>query len=329
VFESLLPENARHDCTLPFLAFFAKSIVEIIYRWFMLTSSIRFNVKLRYELPTMTAADTLPEGAFENFRDDMSYGDYLQLDLLLAAQKPLSDEPNELLFVIQHQATELWMKLMLNELMAARDHIRADNLAPAIKMMSRVSRIMNNLIQSWDILATLTPTEYSAFRESLAKSSGFQSLQYRTLEFLFGNKKSAYLKPFAHRPDEYASLNAVLNAPSIYDEANQLLARRGFTLDTTATSRDWSQPYVTNESVAAAWRDVYRDTKSHWDLYELAEKLVDLEDYFRQWRFRHVTTVERVIGFKRGSGGTAGVDYLRQMVNVRLFPELWDLRTAL
>jgi tryptophan 2,3-dioxygenase len=302
---------------------------EIIYRWIMLTSIVRLNVKPKYELLTMTTVDTLPEGAFENFRDDMSYGDYLQLDLLLNAQKPLSDEPNELLFVIQHQATELWMKLMLNELTAARDHIRADNLAPAIKMMSRVSRIMNNLIQSWDILATLTPTEYSAFRESLAKSSGFQSLQYRTLEFLFGNKKSAYLKPFAHRPNEYASLSAVLNVPSIYDEANQQLARRGFTLDAAATSRDWSQPYAANDSVAAAWREVYRDTKAHWDLYELAEKLVDLEDYFRQWRFRHVTTVERVIGFKRGSGGTAGVDYLRQMVSVRLFPELWDIRTTL
>ena len=277
----------------------------------------------------MSTPDKLPEGAFDNFRDEMGYGDYLQLDLLLGAQQPLSTERNELLFIIQHQATELWMKLMLSELDAARQHIRADNLAPAFKMMARVSRIMNNLIQSWDILATLTPTEYSAFRASLGKSSGFQSHQYRMVEFLFGNKSRALLKPFEHREVEHAALLAWLESPSIYDEANRLLQRRGFTLDDVATDRDWSQPYAANDSVARAWREVYTNTKQHWDLYVLAEKLVDLEDYFRQWRFRHVTTVERVIGFKRGTGGTAGVNYLREMVNVRLFPELWDLRTGL
>jgi len=277
----------------------------------------------------MADDDKLPEGAYENFRNEMSYGDYLKLDQLLSAQHPLSTEHNELLFIIQHQATELWMKLALAELLRARDCIQREDLSPAFKMMARVSRIMNNLIQSWDILSTLTPTEYSAFRESLARSSGFQSHQNRMLEFLFGNKSRAMLKPFTHQPTIHAELTQLLESPSIYDEANILLAKRGFALDVVATQRDWAQQYVANDSVAAAWAQVYANTKKHWDLYELAEKLVDLEDYFRQWRFRHVTTVERVIGFKRGSGGTSGVDYLRKMVDVRLFPELWDIRTAL
>ena len=271
----------------------------------------------------------LPEGAYADFRESMSYGDYLKLDQLLSAQQPLSGQHNELLFIIQHQTTELWMKLALHELIAARNQIIADELQPAFKMLSRVSRIMNNLIQAWDILATLTPTEYSSFRESLAKSSGFQSHQNRSLEFVFGNKNVAMLKPFEHRPELHAPLKLLLDSPSIYDEANRLLFRRGFQLDTSVIDRDWSLPYVANDSVAKAWAGVYSNPKDHWDLYELAEKLVDLEDYFRQWRFRHVTTVERVIGFKRGTGGTAGVGYLRDMVNVRLFPELWDLRTAL
>jgi tryptophan 2,3-dioxygenase len=272
---------------------------------------------------------TLPEGAFGDFKNEMSYGDYLKLDQLLGSQSPRSPEHNELLFIIQHQTTELWMKLMLHELIGARDCIKHDDLSPAFKMMARVSRIMNNLIQAWDILATLTPTEYSTFRPYLGKSSGFQSHQNRAIEFVFGNKNAAMLQPFAHEAEKHAFLQSLLNAPSLYDEANRLLARRGFALDASVTARDWSQTYVANESVARAWADVYAGTKQHWELYELAEKLVDLEDYFRQWRHRHVTTVERVIGFKRGTGGTAGVAYLRDMVNVRLFPELWDLRTAL
>jgi tryptophan 2,3-dioxygenase len=271
----------------------------------------------------------LPDGAFGDFKNEMSYGDYLGLDRLLSAQKPLSDKHDELLFIIQHQTTELWMKLMLHELLAAREQIRSGELQPAFKMMARVSRIMNNLIQAWDILSTLTPTEYSAFRASLGKSSGFQSFQNRSIEFLFGNKNAAMLKPFEHRPEVHAPLKALLDSPSIYDESVRLLARRGFALDAEAIERDWSTPYAVNNSVAAAWADVYAHTAQYWDLYELAEKLVDLEDYFRQWRFRHLTTVERVIGYKRGTGGTAGVGYLRDMVNVRLFPELWDLRTRL
>jgi tryptophan 2,3-dioxygenase len=271
----------------------------------------------------------LPEGAHADFRETMSYGDYLQLNTLLSAQQPRSTEHNELLFIIQHQTTELWMKLACHELEAARRQVISNDLQPAFKMLARVSRIMNNLIQAWDILSTLTPTEYSAFRDSLGKSSGFQSFQNRALEFLFGNKNAAMLKPFEHDAAIHSRLQTLLNEPSLYDEANRLLARRGMSLDAHATDRDWSLPYSSNASVAAAWARVYSDTKAHWDLYELAEKLVDLEDYFRQWRFRHVTTVERVIGFKRGSGGTSGVGYLREMVNVRLFPELWDVRTGL
>ena len=277
----------------------------------------------------MTEKTTLPEGAFENFSNEMSYGDYLALDQLLASQRPRSPEHNELLFIIQHQTTELWMKLMLHELLAAREQIRSGDLSPAFKMLARVSRIMNNLIQAWDILSTLTPTEYSAFRDSLGKSSGFQSHQYRALEFMFGNKNPALLKPFEHRPEIHTMLSGLLNSPSLYDEAIRLLARRGFVLDRVATDRDFSQAYTENPTTLAAWQEVYANPKQHWDLYELAEKLVDLEDYFRQWRHRHVTTVQRVIGFKRGTGGTAGVGYLRAMLEVRLFPELWDLRTKL
>ena len=245
----------------------------------------------------MTSKPTLPDGAFDNFRNEMSYGDYLGLDQLLAAQKPLSKEHNELLFIIQHQTTELWMKLMLHELLAARQQVITGDLAPAFKMLARVSRIMNNLIQAWDILSTLTPTEYSAFRDSLGKSSGFQSHQYRALEFLFGNKNAALLRPFEHLSEIHAVLSALLNGPSLYDEAIRLLARRGFKLDADAIERDWSLPYAENQSVMAAWRAVYANPKQHWDLYELAEKLVDLEDYVRQWRHRHVTTVQRIIGF--------------------------------
>ena len=277
----------------------------------------------------MTTKPLAPEGAHLSFKNEMSYGDYLGLDQLLRAQKPLSGEHNELLFIIQHQTTELWMKLMLHELLAARQQVIAGELSPAFKMLARVSRIMNNLIQAWDILSTLTPTEYSAFRDSLGKSSGFQSHQYRSLEFVFGNKNATLLRPFEHRAEIHTVLANLLNSPSLYDEAIRLLARRGFTLDTSATARDWSVPYASNDSVMAAWRLVYAQPKEHWDLYELAEKLVDLEDYFRQWRHRHVTTVQRVIGFKRGTGGTAGVGYLKAMLEVRLFPELWDLRTEL
>jgi tryptophan 2,3-dioxygenase len=273
--------------------------------------------------------DAPESGAHVDFRGEMSYGDYLALDRILDAQNRLSGNHNEMLFIIQHQTTELWMKLVIHELKAAIGQIRRDELQPAFKMLARVSRIMAQLIQAWDVLSTLTPSEYLVFREKLGHSSGFQSYQYRTIEFLLGNKNESFMALHGHRPDISAPLDAVLRAPSLYDEAIRLLARRGFAIDPGARERDWTQPYAANPSVEAAWIAVYRDTASHWDLYELAEELVDLEDFFRQWRFRHVTTVERVIGFKRGTGGTAGVAYLRKLLEIRLFPELWDLRTAL
>ena len=270
------------------------------------------------------------EGAHVDFSSgEMSYGDYLVLDQLLAAQRPRSGQHDEMLFIIQHQTTELWLKLILHELGAARDRVRADDLQPAFKMLARVGRIMTQLIQAWDVLATLTPSEYTAFRGALGRASGFQSYQFRLIEFMLGNKQRAMIDPHRHRADLAAALEAELVAPSIYDEAIRLLARRGVAISPAALDRDFGVPYVADPSVEAAWTAVYRDPERHWDLYELAEELVYLEDFFRQWRFRHVTTVERIIGFKPGTGGTAGVAYLRKLLDVRLFPELWDLRTQL
>ncbi len=267
--------------------------------------------------------------AHTDFGGEMSYGDYLHLDRLLDAQHPLSANHNEMLFIIQHQTTELWMKLVIHELAAAMRCLRGDDLSPAFKMLARVSRIMAQLIQAWDVLSTLTPSEYMDFRAKLGRSSGFQSQQYRAIEFLLGNKRRELLAPYAHRPEIHRELERLLMSPSLYDEAIRLLARRGFAIAPTALERDWTLPYAPQPSVEAAWLTVYRDTAHHWDLYELAEELVDLEDFFRQWRFRHVTTVERIIGGKPGTGGTEGVPYLRRLLEVRLFPELWDLRTVL
>ena len=269
------------------------------------------------------------EGAHTDFRAEMSYGDYLRLDRLLACQKPLTARHDEVLFVIIHQAAELWMKLVIHELSAAIACIKHDDLQPAFKMTARVSRIQNQLIQSWDVLSTLTPADYMTFRGALGRASGFQSYQYRMIEFLLGNKSRVMLAPHRHRPDIYRALETALEAPSLYDEALRLLARRGFRIASAVTERDFSQPYRPHRSVEAAWLAIYRDTARHWDLYELAEELVDLEDSFQQWRFRHVTTVERIIGNKRGTGGTAGVAYLRKALDIRFFPELWDVRTAL
>jgi tryptophan 2,3-dioxygenase len=269
------------------------------------------------------------DGARLDFSGAMSYGDYLHLDQVLAAQHPRSRDHNEMLFIVQHQATELWMKLVIHELRAARDHVRAGDLQPAFKMLARVARIMAQLNQSWDVLSTLTPAEYSAFRDDLGASSGFQSFQYRAIEFLLGNKDAVKMEPHRHRPELFGALDQLHREPSLYDEAIRLLARRGFAIDQECVGRDCASLHAFNDSVCRAWVEVYRSTASNWDLYELAEKLVDLEDAFRQWRFRHVTTVERVIGFRRGSGGTSGVNYLRQVLDVVLFPELWRARTAL
>ena len=269
------------------------------------------------------------EKAKLDFSQDMSYADYLQLDTILGAQKPRSPDHNEMLFIVQHQTSELWMKLMLHELQAAIDHVARDELGTAFKMLARVSRIMEQLVHAWDVLATMTPPEYSAIRPYLANSSGFQSAQYRRIEFALGNKNATMLKPHAHRPDLLAQVQAAYEAPSLYDEALRLLARRGLPMPASHTARDWTQPYVASDAVEQAWLQVYRDPKKYWDLYQLGEELTDLEDAFRLWRFRHVTTVERVIGFKRGTGGTSGVGYLRKMLDVVLFPEIWKLRTDL
>jgi tryptophan 2,3-dioxygenase len=264
-----------------------------------------------------------------DFSKDMSYGDYLHLDQVLSAQHPLSPDHNEMLFIVQHQTSELWMKLMLHELEAAIDCVARDELGTAFKMLARVSRIMEQLVHAWDVLATMTPPEYSAIRPHLASSSGFQSWQYRCIEFRLGNKNAAMLKPHAHAPERLAQVDAAWRAPSLYDEALRLLARRGIAVPATHTARDWTQPYAADAQVEQAWLVVYRQPKTHWDLYQLGEELTDLEDAFRLWRFRHVTTVERVIGFKRGTGGTGGVSYLRKMLDVVLFPEIWTLRTSL
>jgi tryptophan 2,3-dioxygenase len=269
------------------------------------------------------------EGARLDFSREMSYGDYLRLDEVLNAQHPLSPDHNEMLFIVQHQTSELWMKLMLHELQAAIAAIAGDRMAPAFKMLARVSRIMEQLVHAWDVLATMTPPEYSAIRPYLASSSGFQSWQYRCIEFRLGNKNAAMLKPHAHRPEILAAVEAAHRAPSLYDEALRLLARRGLPVPQSHLARDWTQPYAASDAVEQAWLVVYRDPERHWDLYQLGEELTDLEDAFRLWRFRHVTTVERIIGFKRGTGGTSGVGYLRKMLDVVLFPEIWKLRTDL
>ena len=263
------------------------------------------------------------------FDRTMSYGDYLRLDAILGAQHPLSPAHDEMLFIIQHQTSELWMKLMLHELTATIGNIAIDALDPAFKQLARVSRIMEQLVHAWDVLATMTPPEYSALRGYLGQSSGFQSFQYRAIEFSLGNKNALMLRPHAHSPERLAMVQVVYEAPSLYDEALRLLARRGLPGPASHIDRDWTQAYPADDGVKEAWLTVYRDPKRYWDLYQLGEELTDLEDAFRLWRFRHLTTVERVIGFKRGTGGTDGVSYLRKMLDVVLFPEIWDLRTEL
>jgi tryptophan 2,3-dioxygenase len=268
-------------------------------------------------------------GAQMDFSNSMSYGDYLGLNQILNAQHPLSPNHNEMLFIVQHQTSELWMKLMLHEMHAVRAHLQSDDLAPAFKMLARVARIMDQLVHAWDVLATMTPPEYTAIRPYLGASSGFQSGQYREIEFILGNKNAALLNVHATAPEAFALLDKALREPSVYDEAIKLLARQGLPISAARLNADWTLPTTADESVQNAWLEVYRDPGKHWALYELAEKLVDLETAFRFWRFRHVTTVERIIGFKTGTGGTAGVSYLRKMLDVVLFPELFALRTAL
>jgi tryptophan 2,3-dioxygenase len=262
-------------------------------------------------------------------RDGMSYADYLGLDQILSAQRPLSTAHDEMLFIVQHQTSELWMKLAIHELNATCALIAADDLQPAFKTLSRVSRILEQLNSAWDVLRTMTPSEYTQFRAALGTSSGFQSYQYRMVEYLVGNKNAAMLAPHANDKPVLQRLETALRSPSLYDLTIRLLHRRGFAIDKTVIERDVATPHAASDSVRAAWLSIYRDPTQFWELYELAEKLVDFEDYFRRWRFNHVTTVERIIGFKRGTGGTSGISYLRSMLDVVLFPELWQLRTEL
>ncbi len=257
------------------------------------------------------------------FADKMSYSDYLHLSTILDAQKPQSQAHDEMLFIVQHQTSELWMKLAIHELVAAREAIASDRLRQSFKMLARLSQIFEQLNSAWDVLRTMTPSEYTIFRNSLGKSSGFQSWQYRLIEFAIGNRNEALLKPHAHSPEITAALTAELAQPSLYDTALALLVRRGFEMPDEVMLRTSALSHQSHEAVLAVWQQIYQDPQQYWDLYELAEKLVDIEDYFRRWRFNHVTTVERIIGSKRGTGGTSGVPYLRRILDVVMFPEFW------
>ncbi|MBQ0803603.1 MAG: tryptophan 2,3-dioxygenase [Sulfitobacter sp.] len=275
----------------------------------------------------MSSFEEASKGAKMDFAKDMSYGDYLGLDAILSSQHPLSDAHDEMLFIVQHQTSELWIRLAIHELQAARRVMLSDNLASAFKMLSRVARIFEQLNSAWDVLRTMTPSEYTAFRPSLGNSSGFQSHQYRLVEYLLGNRNGALMQVHKHKPDALKALQDELAQPSLYQVAIAHLCKG---LDHAPLAGD---PGTTNwearPAVQDLWQQVYENPSKHWALYELAEKLVDLEDYFRRWRFNHVTTVERIIGFKRGTGGTNGVAYLRKMLEVELFPELWHVRGAL
>ena len=278
---------------------------------------------------TDEAYDPTDDGAEVDFVDKMSYTDYLGLDQILNAQKPLSQSHDEMLFIIQHQTSELWMRLALHELSSARDAIKNDQFDLAFKMLSRIAKIFEQLNSAWNVLRTMTPSEYISFRDDLVQSSGFQSHQYRLCEYVVGNRNKAMLKPHAHRPDLMAALEAELSLPSLYQEVIHSLARAEFFISPEVLNRDTSVSHVHDESVELAWKEVYESSDVNWKFYELGEKLVDFEDYFRRWRFNHVTTVERIIGFKRGTGGTGGVNYLKRMLDVQLFPELWSVRSIL
>ncbi|MEN8891982.1 tryptophan 2,3-dioxygenase [Planktotalea arctica] len=272
--------------------------------------------------------DPSREGAKMSFAQDMSYGDYLGMDAILGASQPLSDAHDEMLFIIQHQTSELWMRLILHEMRAARALMLAGQADQVFKMLARVARIFEQLNNAWDVLRTMTPSDYTTFREALGASSGFQSHQYRLIEFMLGNRNRAMMKVHEHRVDQHQMLEGELAQPSLYHVALRAL-EQGLEVRFDSDVYRMDTPHQSSDAVIEAWLKVYRDPQKHWTLYEMAEKLVDLEDYFRRWRFNHVTTVERVIGFKRGTGGTSGVKYLRRMLEVELFPELWHVRGAL
>ena len=259
----------------------------------------------------------------------LSYGEYLQLDKVLDAQKPLTYEHDEMMFIIVHQSSELWMRLMLHELRGVLECVRRDDLDPSFKMLARVSHVQTQLISTWDVLSTMTPFEYSAFRNALGRSSGFQSVQYRMLEFLLGNKHPQMVEVHRRDPEAVAALQSTLEAPSLYDEALRLLSRRGYGIPEDHLTRDFKEPYVASKQVAGAWLGVYHNAEKDWDLYELAERLVDLDQKFQLWRCHHLKTVERIIGYKPGTGGTGGVSYLAKALELKFFPELWQIRTSM
>jgi tryptophan 2,3-dioxygenase len=261
--------------------------------------------------------------------ESMTYGDYLALEIVLAAQHPISEHHDEMLFIVIHQAKELWLKQAVREVRLARELVRDDRLVQVHKILSRVSRIQAVLTLSWDVLSTLTPTDYVQFRGVLGGSSGFQSAQFRELEYLLGIKEKGFLKFHQEGTGPHRALADALTEPSLWDEANAALARAGFALPQAAPDRDWSLPYQPSAEVEEAWAAVYRDAERWWALYQLAEKLVDIDDAFATWRHKHAVTVERIIGFKTGTGGTAGVPYLQSTLGKRAFPELWSLRTRL
>ena len=261
----------------------------------------------------------------------MSYAGYLRLDRLLSAQQPLSQPPHhdELLFIVQHQVSELWLKLMIHELSAAVAHLQRDELGPCQKIFARCKAVLRQLTEMWSVLETLTPSEYMEFRDILGPSSGFQSLQYRMVEFLLGNKNAAMLKVFAHDTEGCAALRQALEAPSLYDEALRYLARHGHAVPAAHVERDWRQPHVSDPALLPVFERIYEDTDAHWAAYHLCEDLVDLETQFQLWRFRHMRTVMRIIGFKRGTGGSSGVGFLKQALELTFFPELFEVRTAI
>ncbi|WP_409405495.1 tryptophan 2,3-dioxygenase [Priestia megaterium] len=279
--------------------------------------------------PEKAGNSPLEKSIQTNFEKSMSYGDYLQLEQILSSQHRLSDHHDEMLFIVIHQASELWMKLILHEMTAATACIKQNQLEESFKMLSRVSRIQQQLIQSWSVLSTLTPAEYMEFRDKLGQSSGFQSYQNRLIEFALGNKNVHTLAVYQHEPELYKKMTLALNEPSIYDAAINALAVRGLPIDEKALNRDWSQKYESNASVEEAWLTVYRNVDQYWDLYELAEKLVDIGSQQQAWRFNHMSTVERIIGHKQGTGGSSGVTYLKRALDQHFFPELWTLRTKL
>jgi tryptophan 2,3-dioxygenase len=279
--------------------------------------------------PSQARVDLSDESVHWDLGSSLSYGEYLGLDKLLAAQRPLSHEHDEMLFIIVHQTSELWMRLMLHELEAVFESVRRDDLGPSFKRLSRISRVQQQMLAAWEVLSTLTPSEYSAFRNELGRSSGFQSVQYRMLEFRLGNKNADMVRVHRRDPQAFERLTAALEEPSLYDEVLRLLSRRGYGVPEDRLARDFSQPYVASKQVAGAWLGVYHNAEKDWDLYELAERLVDLDHRFQLWRFHHLKTVERVIGYKSGTGGTSGVHYLAKALELKFFPELWQVRTSM